>query len=57
MAAKVSKQKCIGCEQCIEVCPTIAISMQKEKAIVDPAECIHCETCIDECSEDAISMK
>ncbi len=57
MPAKVNKEKCIGCEQCIPVCPTEAIIMHKEIAKIDPAECIHCETCIDECASDAISMK
>ena len=57
MAAKVSKDKCIGCEQCVDVCPTEAISMVKGKAVVDADECIYCETCIDECAKDAIVMK
>lgn len=57
MAAKVSKDKCTGCGQCIKVCPTEAISMVKEKAVIAPEECIYCETCIDECPKDAISMK
>ncbi|MCU0822332.1 MAG: 4Fe-4S binding protein [Spirochaetes bacterium] len=57
MPAKVSKEKCIGCGQCVEVCPTVAISMKDDKAVVAPEECIHCETCIDECAKDAISMK
>ena len=57
MAAKVSKEKCIGCGQCVEVCPTVAISMINDKALVASEECIHCETCIDECNKDAILMK
>jgi Fe-S-cluster-containing hydrogenase component 2 len=57
MAAKVSKEKCIGCGQCVKVCPTEAISMVNDKAVVASEECIHCETCLDECSKDAISMK
>ncbi len=57
MAAKVSKDKCSGCKQCVDVCPTEAISMVKEKAVVDADECIYCETCIDECVKDAIAMK
>ncbi len=56
MAAKVSKSKCTGCESCVDVCPTDAISMVSEKALVDSEECIHCETCIDECPADALAM-
>ena len=57
MPAKISKEKCIGCGQCVEICPTAAISINDDKAIIAPEECIHCETCIDECAKDAISMK
>ena len=57
MAAKVSKNKCTGCESCVSVCPTEAISMVDGKAKVDADECISCETCIDECSVNALSME
>lgn len=57
MAAKVNKQKCTGCESCVPVCPTEAISINDGKAKVEAAECICCETCIDECSVGALAME
>ena len=57
MAAKSDKKKCTGCESCVSVCPTEAISMVDGKAKVDYGECISCETCIDECSVGALSME
>ncbi len=57
MAAKVNKGKCSGCESCVDICPTEAITMADSKAKIDADECISCETCIDECSEGALSME
>lgn len=57
MAAKVDKKKCTGCESCVSVCPTEAISVTDGKAKVNSDECISCETCIDECSSNALSME
>ena len=57
MPAKVDKEKCTGCESCVEECPSEAISMDEEKALVNPEACIDCGVCIDACPEQAISME
>lgn len=44
---------CTGCEQCIELCPVHAISMQESKAHIDPEECIGCGECVAVCRFDA----
>ena len=57
MAAKIDKEKCTGCESCVEECPSEAISMVDGKAEVSPDACIDCGVCIDACSVEAISLE
>lgn len=57
MPATVDKEKCTGCESCVEECPTDAISMVDEKAEVDENTCIDCGACVDVCPVQAISME
>jgi heterodisulfide reductase subunit A-like polyferredoxin len=57
MPAKVDKEKCTGCETCVEECPSQAISMNEGKAEVNPETCIDCGVCVDACPEQAISME
>jgi Fe-S-cluster-containing hydrogenase component 2 len=56
MPAKVDKEKCTGCETCVEECPSEAISMVEEKARVDADSCVDCGVCVDACPAEAISM-
>jgi len=56
MPAKVDKEKCTGCESCVEECPSEAISMVEQKAQVDVDTCVDCEVCVDTCPAEAISM-
>lgn len=57
MATKVDAEKCTGCESCVETCPSEAIKMQDEKAVIDAEACVDCGVCVDECPAEAISMK
>lgn len=57
MPAKVDKEKCTGCETCVEECPSDAISMVDGKAQVNTEACIDCGVCVDACPEQAISME
>jgi ferredoxin len=50
----VDASKCNGCETCIEVCPTEAVSMIDGHAFIDVDECIECGSCEAECPEEAI---
>lgn len=37
---------CIGCRLCVSNCPTEAISMVKNKALIDQTKCTGCNACI-----------
>ena len=50
----VDKEKCIGCEACIEVCQVGAISMKEGKAEIDMEECIRCGKCHEACPHEAV---
>ena len=55
MAMIVDREKCIGCESCVAVCPVGAISMADGKALIDAESCISCGACVGECPVEAIS--
>jgi len=57
MVAVVDKEICTGCETCVDVCPSAAITMENEKAVVNADMCVDCESCVDECPSSAIHME
>lgn len=57
MAAKVEVEKCTGCESCVSECPSEAISMSENKAVIDGDACIDCGVCVDACPSEAISLE
>ena len=55
--AVISREGCIGCEQCAAVCPVSAITMDADSiAVVDAGECIGCKKCVPVCPTSAVSM-
>ena len=57
MPAKVDKKKCTGCESCVPECPSEAIKMVDDKAVVDIDACVDCGVCVDVCPAEAITME
>jgi ferredoxin len=55
MAVKISEELCIGCGACIDTCPTEALEMVDDKAVVDAEKCVDCGACIDSCPVSAIT--
>jgi NADH:ubiquinone oxidoreductase subunit F (NADH-binding)/Fe-S-cluster-containing hydrogenase component 2 len=53
---RVLPGKCTGCQRCVSVCPTGAITGPRaEPHNLDPAKCIKCRACYEICRFDAIA--
>ena len=57
MTAIIDKNKCTGCETCVDECPAAAIAMENEKAVVNNDLCVDCGSCVDVCPAEAITME
>ena len=54
----VDVDKCIGCEQCVNVCPTGVYEMKDDKSDpVNEEECLGCESCIEVCEGHCITVE
>ena len=53
----VDKDKCKGCEECVEVCTAKVFEMQEGKSVpVNDDKCLGCESCREVCEEKAIGV-
>ncbi len=48
--------RCIGCTRCMRVCPTEAIRIKNEKALLIKERCIFCGNCILNCHKSAYKV-
>jgi NAD-dependent dihydropyrimidine dehydrogenase PreA subunit len=54
----VDKEKCKGCEECLEVCTVEVFEMEESKSVpVNVKECLGCQSCTEVCKEKAITVK
>ena len=54
----VDKEKCKGCEECLEVCTVKVFEMQGGKSVsVNVKECLGCQSCVEVCREKAIIVQ
>jgi uncharacterized protein (DUF362 family)/Pyruvate/2-oxoacid:ferredoxin oxidoreductase delta subunit len=56
---RVIKTKCVGCEDCIKICPSEVISLIGEDpgvAWINDDDCIRCYCCHETCPEEAIEL-
>lgn len=54
---EVDAEKCIGCGECVEICPVEVYELQNEKSVVvKEEECLGCESCLEVCEQNAITV-
>jgi NAD-dependent dihydropyrimidine dehydrogenase PreA subunit len=52
---EVDTEKCVGCGECIDVCPVSVYELQDGKSVVvNEEECVGCESCVEVCEQGAI---
>lgn len=52
----VVEEKCIGCGNCVEICPVGAASLEGDVSRINPGVCISCGQCMEVCPENAIDL-
>ena len=54
----VDEEKCIGCGECVDICPVEVYEMQNEKSVpINAEECVGCESCIEVCEQETITVR
>ena len=54
---ELDAEKCVGCGECIDICPEDVYELQDGKSVpVNAEECVGCESCVEVCEEGAIAV-
>jgi len=54
----VDEAKCVGCSECVDICPEEVFELKDDKAVVvNGDECVGCESCVEACEEDAVTVE
>lgn len=48
--------RCIGCRQCIQLCPSNALSWEPTGVTIHHSSCITCSACVNTCNSNALQM-
>ncbi len=54
---EINSKKCIGCMECVDICPTGAARKTNDTARIEKSRCIHCMCCHEVCRFNAIKLK
>ena len=53
----INDDRCIGCEACVDVCPTEVLELRDHKArVIRFSDCVQCEQCMNACPTTALVM-
>ena len=53
----VDHEKCNGCGNCAEICPSEVYEMQEDKSNpIRSEDCIECWTCVNQCQTESIRL-
>lgn len=52
----IIEKECVGCGQCVAICPVHAIKLNNKKSRIDQAICVGCSECLCACKFDAIFL-
>ena len=50
-------ERCIGCDECISLCPQNCIAMKDGQAVIQQTHCLHCGNCYVVCPVKAIERR
>ena len=50
-------ERCIGCDECISLCPQNCIAMKDGQAVIQQTPCLHCGNCYVVCPVKAIERR
>ncbi len=54
----VEKERCKGCEDCLEVCTASVFEMKEGKSVpVNVEDCLGCGSCVEACKEKAVTVE
>lgn len=54
----VDADKCVGCGECVDVCPVEVYEIKDGKSEpVNAEECLGCESCVEVCETSAITVE
>lgn len=54
----VDADKCVGCGECVDVCPVEVYELNDGKSVpVHEDECLGCESCVEVCEANAIVVE
>ena len=54
----MDREKCTGCEECMEVCSATVFEIQNGRSIsVNAKDCIGCQSCVEVCEQQAIRIE